>query len=105
MLELCRGDGQEGRELGRKLGRCQGVAGWEAGPEPRLVELRTWSSHWNIELVVLLMAISTPAPHHPSLVSSLCPFNSSYSDYLTSSFSPYCLPRAFARVIPFAQGT
>lgn len=105
MLELCRGDGQEGRELGRKLGRCQGVAGWEAGPEPHLVELRTWSSHWNIELVVLLMAISTPAPHHPSLVSSLCPFNSSYSDYLTSFFSPYCLPRAFARVIPFAQGT
>lgn len=61
-----------GKGMGKKLGRCQGGAGWEASPELGLVELRAWSSHWAVGWVVLLMVILPPPPSL-TMVSSLCP--------------------------------
>lgn len=52
----------EGWELGEKLGRCQGGAGWEAGPHLGLTEFGTCCSPWATGWVVLLMAISCPTP-------------------------------------------
>lgn len=72
-----------GKGTVKKLGRCQGGAGWEAGPH-----LRWWNS-----------GADTSAP---SSDLSLCPsWLQQFCFASHSSFSPSSLPRVFAHIFLF----